>query len=68
MKINFKNPQAPANWGQINKASWNLSQLYENDSEQDYYKMRDILKFQVFDEKTYNETSEYVVKLALFNM
>lgn len=62
-KVNFKNPDAPASWGQINLASFNLNALSENaDGKKTYHSMREVLKFLVYDRAIYEETSTYEVK------
>ena len=62
-KVNFKNPDSPASWGQINLASFNLNALSENaDGKKTYHSMREVIKFLVFDRATFEETSTYEVK------
>jgi hypothetical protein len=62
-KVNFKNPEANASWGQINKASFNLNALSKYGEKQKTYRaMREVIKFLVYDEAVFFETETYELK------
>jgi len=68
-KVTFKNPDAPASWGQINKASFNLNALSQSGEKQKTYRvMREVVKFLVFDRATHEETETYELKKDFLDM
>ena len=68
-KVTFKNPEAPASWPQINKASFNLNALSQSGEKQKTYRvMREVVKFLVFDRATHEETETYELKKDFLDM
>ena len=68
-KVTFKNPDAPASWGQINKASFTLNALSPSGEKQKTYRvMREVVKFLVFDRATHEETETYELKKDFLDM
>ena len=68
-KVTFKNPEAPASWGQINKASFTLNALSPSGEKQKTYRvMREVVKFLVFDRATHEETETYELKKDFLDM
>lgn len=68
-KVTFKNPDAPASWGQINKASFNLNALSQSGEKQKTYRvMREVIKFLVFDRATHEETETYELRKNFLDM
>ena len=68
-KVTFKNPEAPASWGQINKASFTLNALSQSGEKQKTYRvMREVIKFLVFDRATHEETETYELRKNFLDM
>ena len=68
-KVTFKNPDAPASWGQINKASFTLNALSASGAKQKTYRvMREVIKFLVFDKATHEETETYELRKNFLDM
>ena len=68
-KVNFKNPDAPASWGQINLASFDLNTISENGSgKKTYHAMREVIKFSVYDRAIYEETETYELRKDFLTM
>ena len=68
-KVTFKNPEAPASWPQINKASFNLNALSQSGEKQKTYRvMREVIKFLVFDRATHEETETYELRKNFLDM
>ena len=68
-KVTFKNPEAPASWGQINKASFTLNALSPSGEKQKTYRvMREVIKFSVYDRAIYEETETYELKKDFLDM
>ena len=68
-KVTFKNPEAPASWGQINKASFTLNALSQSGEKQKTYRvMREVVKFLVFDRATHEETETYELRKNFLDM
>jgi len=68
-KVTFKNPEAPASWGLINKASFTLNALSPSGAKQKTYRvMREVVKFLVFDRATHEETETYELKKDFLDM
>ena len=68
-KVTFKNPEAPASWPQINKASFNLNALSQSGEKQKTYRvMREVVKFLVFDRATHEETETYELRKNFLDM
>ena len=68
-KVNFKNPDAPASWGQINLASFDLNTISENGSgKKTYHAMREVIKFSVYDRAVYEETETYELRKDFLTM
>ena len=68
-KVTFKNPDAPASWGQINKASFTLNALSASGAKQKTYRvMREVIKFLVFDRATHEESETYELRKNFLDM
>ena len=68
-KVNFKNPDAPASWGQINLASFDLNTISESGSgKKTYHAMREVIKFSVYDRAIYEETETYELRKDFLTM
>ena len=68
-KVNFKNPDAPASWGQINLASFDLNTISESGSgKKTYHAMREVIKFSVYDSAIYEETETYELRKDFLTM
>ena len=68
-KVTFKNPEAPASWGQINKASFTLNALSPSGAKQKTYRvMREVIKFLVFDRATHEESETYELRKNFLDM
>ena len=68
-KVNFKNPDAPASWGQINLASFDLNTISESGSgKKTYHAMREVIKFSVYDRAVYEETETYELRKDFLTM
>ena len=68
-KVNFKNPDAPASWGQINLASFDLNTISESGSgKKTYHAMREDIKFSVYDRAIYEETETYELRKDFLTM
>ena len=68
-KVTFKNPEAPASWPQINKASFNLNALSQSGEKQKTYRvMREVIKFLVFDRATHEESETYELRKNFLDM
>ena len=68
-KVTFKNPDAPASWGQINKASFTLNALSPSGAKQKTYRvMREVIKFLVFDRATHEESETYELRKNFLDM
>ena len=68
-KVNFKNPDAPASWGQINLASFDLNTISESgNGKKTYHAMREVIKFSVYDRAVYEETETYELRKDFLTM
>ena len=68
-KVTFKNPDAPASWGQINLASFDLNTISESgNGKKTYHAMREVIKFSVYDRAIYEETETYELRKDFLTM